>query len=141
MIAHEPEVLMAVEKYKLLLDLWKYEERNSVNLLVMLMVANSLLVPGFFLAGKIPWIALVGCLFSLVWLFMLGHSLSLERHWQAQMEVIRERGANYGLFQIHHAGIRHSIWGEMLSRYYLLGLPLLATVAWLAALLFSLLRS
>ena len=138
MIAHEHEELMAVEKYKLLLDLWKSENRNNTNQLLMLMATNSLLVLGFFLSGKTPWIALIGCIFSFVWILSLGHTISSQRRWQAQMEVLRKRCAQYALFQIHTAESKSSIWGKVPSINYLLGTPIVASIAWLIVLLYTL---
>jgi hypothetical protein len=138
MIAHEQEELMALEKYRLLLDLWKSENLNKTNQLLMLMATNSLLVLAFFLAEQTPWIALVGFLFSFVWILSLGHTVSLQNHWRAQMEILRERCAHYALFQIHSAEIRPSFWGKVSSRYYLLGTPIAITISWLAVLLYTL---
>jgi hypothetical protein len=139
MIAHESEELMAVEKYRLLVDLWKSENRNKTNQLLVLMATNSLLVLAFFLAERTPWVALVGSLFSFVWILSLGHTISLQDHWRAQMEILRKRGAQYALFQIHSARTRSSILGRVPSRYYVLGTPIAAAISWLAVLVYTLL--
>jgi hypothetical protein len=140
MIAYEREEQIAVEKYRLLLDLWKSENLSKTNQLQMLMAANSLLVLGFFLAGQSFWIALVGFLFSLVWILSLGHTIYLQTHWRAQMEVLRERCAGNALFQIQSAELKPSVWGKVPSRYYILGTPIVATTAWLVVLLYLLLK-
>jgi hypothetical protein len=140
MIVHEQEELMAVEKYKLLLDLWESVNRNNTNQLQMLMATNSLLVLAFFLAGRTSWIALVACIFSLIWILSLGHTVSLQRNLWAQMEALRERCAHYALFQIHSAEARLSIWDKVPSQYYLLGTPIVATIAWLVVLLVALFK-
>jgi len=140
MIAHERDEQIAVEKYKMLLDLWKTEDLNKTNQLQMLMATNSLLVLAFFLTGQSSWIALVGFLFSFVWILSLGHTVYLQTHWRAEMEVLRERCAGNALFQIQSAELKPSVWGKVPSRYYLLGTPIVATVSWLVVLLYTLFK-
>jgi len=57
----ETEEQLAIEKYKLLFDLWMSGNPVKTSKLEMLMVTNSILVSAFFLAGQPSWLALVSC--------------------------------------------------------------------------------
>lgn len=132
------EEQLAIEKYKLLFDLWMAENPVKTNKLQMLMATNSILASAFFLAGNSIWIALVGFFFSLVWVLSIGRTVAYQRHWKVQMEEVRAKHSANPLFQIHSVKPRPSIWGRIPSRYYLLGTPIVTALAWLAVILYSL---
>ena len=135
----DKEKQLAVEKYKLLFDLWKSENPIKTNKLQMLMATNSILVSVFFLTEYTFWIAFVGFLFSLVWVLSIGRTVSYQHHWRSQMEDLRQKYSDNPMFKIHSVKIRPTTWGRVPSRYYLLGTPIATAVAWLAAMLYILL--
>jgi hypothetical protein len=139
MEALDREEQLAVDKYKLLFDLWMSENPIKTNKLQMLMATNSILVSVFFLTEDIFWIALVGFFFSLVWVFSIGRTVSFQHHWQSQMELLRQEYSGNIIFQTHSAKISPPAWGRVSSRYYLLGTPMATVVGWLAVMLYILL--
>jgi hypothetical protein len=129
----------AVEKYKLLFDLWMSENPVKTTKLQMLMATNSILVSAFFVVGQPIWIALVGFAFSMVWVFSIGRAVSFQHHWRTQMEDLRKQYSENPIFQIHSVKIKPPIWGSVSSKYYLLGTPLAASFAWLVVIIYLLL--
>ena len=130
---------LAVEKYKLLFELWMSENPIKTSKLHLLIITNSILVSASLLTGYIFWIALVGFLFSLIWVLSIGRTLSFQHHWESQMEDLRKKYSNNILFQIHRVEAKFPIWGRVSSRYYLLGTPIATAIAWLATMLYVLL--
>lgn len=135
----DKEEQLAIEKYKLLYDLWKSENPIKTNKLQMLMATNSILVSVFFLTEHIFGIAFVGFFFSLVWVLSIGRTVSYQQHWRSQMEDLRQKYSDNPMFQIHSGKIKHAPWGRVSSRYYLLGTPIATAIAWLAAMLYIIL--
>lgn len=133
------EEQLAIEKYKLLFELWMSENPIKTNKLQMLMATNSVLASAFFLADRTAWIALVGFLFSTVWVLSIGRTTSYQRHWAQQLEEIRTMYVENPMFDIHSAEIDPPVWGSVSSRYYLVGTPIAAAIAWLVVMLYSLL--
>jgi len=133
------EEQLAVEKYKLLLELWMSENPVKTSKLEVLIATNSILVSAFFLANHTVWIALAGFFFSAIWILSIGRTLSFQQHWRSQMESLRKEYSDNAMFQIHSVEIRPSVWGRVPSKYYLLGAPIALSVAWLAVVLYLLL--
>lgn len=132
------EEQLAVDKYKLLFDLWKSENPVKTSKLQMLMATNSILVSAFFLTQRTFWIPAVGFLFSIVWVLSIGRTITYQRHWQSQMEELRKKYSGNFMFQLHNAEIKGPIWGRVPSRYYLLGTPTATGIGWLAIMLYIL---
>jgi len=130
---------MAIDKYRLLTELWMSENPIKTNKLQMLMATNSILVSAFFLAGYIPWIPAVGFVFSTVWAFSIGRTVAFQHYWYSQMDVIRKAYPNNTLFETHVAEFRPPFFGSLSSRYYLIGTPIATALAWLAVLVYTLL--
>jgi hypothetical protein len=133
------EEQLAVEKYKLLFELWMSENPIKTSKLQVLLATNSILVSAFFLAGRVVWIALVGFLFSAVWILSIGRTTSFQQHWRLQMEDIRKKYGDNPMFEIHSVKIKPPVWGRVSSRYYLLGTPIAMAIAWLIVILYVLL--
>lgn len=127
----ESEEKLAMDEYRLIFDLWKSENSIKTNKLQVLLATNSILVSAFFLTGHSFWIALVGSVFSFVWVLSIGRTVSYQEHWRALLEDIRKSYPNTHMFQIHSAEIKPAIWGRVPSKYYLLGTPIVAAVCWL----------
>jgi hypothetical protein len=133
------EEQLALEKYRLLVELWMSENPVKTNKLQMLMATNSLLVSAYFLAEPTVWIALVGFVFSLVWVFSIGSTLTYQRHWKSQMEQIRAQYPDITVFQIHSEKVETPAWGGISSRYYTLGTPIATAAGWLSVMAYILL--
>jgi hypothetical protein len=124
---------LAIEKYKLIYDLWKSENSVKTNKLQVLLATNAILVSAFSLTGTRGsiWIAFVGFAFSTVWILSIGRTVSYQEHWQRQLEEIRKKYSSNTLFQIHSAPAKHAVWGRVPSKYYLLGTPIATAIGWL----------
>ena len=138
MEALDREEQLAIEKYKLLFELWMSENPVKTSKLQMLIATNSILVSAFFLTGQTVWIALVGFFFSLVWTLSIGRTLSFQQHWRSQLEDVRTKYSDSTMFQVHSLKIRPAVWGRMPSKYYTLGTPIVTAIAWFAVILYSL---
>ena len=122
---------LIVDKYKIVFDLWKSENSIKTSKLQVLLATNAILVSAFFLAAQSIWIALVGFIFSLVWILSIGRTISYQQHWKSLLEEIRKDYSGNPLFQIHSVKAKVAVWGKVPSKYYLLGTPIGATIAWL----------
>lgn len=129
---------LAIEKYKLLFDLWMSENPVKTTKLQVLMATNSILVSAFFLTEYTIWIALVGFVFSSVWVLSIGRTTSYQRHWRSQLEELRKEYSDNILFQIHKAKVKPTIWGRVSSKYYLVGTPIATAFSWLVVMLYML---
>ena len=128
----ETEEKAAEDEYRLLLDLWKSENSIKTTKLQVLLATNAILASAFFLSGQVIWIALVGSIFSAIWLFSIGRTVSYQEHWQSMLENIRKNHSSNHMFQIHSTKFKPAIWGRIPSKYYLLGTPIGAAIVWLA---------
>lgn len=127
---------VATEKYKLLFQLWTCENPVKTGKLQTLMLVNSILVPAFVLTKESFSIAVVGFLFSTIWIFSLGRTLNFQNHWLYQMEELRRQHPNNPILGIHSRDKKFNIWGKIPSRYFLLGSAVGSAIAWLAAMLY-----
>lgn len=129
---------MAVEKYKLLLDLWKSENPVKTTKLQVLILVNSILVSVFLLTSSF-WIALAGMLFALVWILSIGRTVSYQRHWKNEMDKLQKGHSDNIVFRIHDAPAAHRLWGRVPSAYYTIGAAVAAALIWFVVLLITLL--
>ena len=120
------------DEYRLVFDLWKSENSIKTTKLQVLLATNAILASAFFLSGQVIWIALVGSVFSTIWIFSIGRTISYQEHWQSLLEDIRKRYSSNHMFQIHSGKFKPAIWGRVPSKYYLLGTPIGAAICWLA---------
>lgn len=134
----ENDEQLAIEKYKLLFDLWMSENPIKTNKLQMLLATNSILISAFFLVNQTIWIALVGMFFSLVWVLSIGRTVEYQRHWKTQMDVLRKNYTDNTMFQTHSTKIKPSLLGKISSRYYLLGTPVAMSIGWFFVILYIL---
>jgi hypothetical protein len=135
------EEQIAIEKYKLLFELWMSENPIKTTKLQTLMATNSILASVFFLVGQ-PfcfWIAWVCLFFSKVWVLSNGRAVSFQHHWRSQMEDLRKEHSQNAVLQIHSVEIKPPIWGRVPSKYYLLGTPIATAITWLAVIVYLLL--
>ena len=121
----------AIDEYKLLFDLWKSENEIKTNKLQVLLATNSILVAALALTGHPMWIAIVGAVFSTIWVFSIGRTVAYQEHWKDLMEEIRKKHSGIDMLTIHSAQIKPPIWGRVPSKYYLLGTPIATAIGWL----------
>ena len=126
----------AIEKYKLLLQLWTSENSIKTSKLQTLMLANSILVPSFLLTKGSVYIAFVGFVFSIVWLFSLGRTIDFQSHWLSQMEELHRQHMDNPLFGILSKEKKFNVFGKIPSKYALLGSVGASVIAWLAVILY-----
>jgi hypothetical protein len=132
---------IAIEKYKLLFELWTSENSVKTNKLQMLMATNAILVSALTLAQRpVLWIALAGFVFSLVWILSIGRTVGYQEHWKVLMDEIRKQYGSNALFQTHSTQTALPVWGRVSSKYYLIGTPIATTIAWLSVIVFTLVR-
>ncbi|MFA4901769.1 MAG: hypothetical protein WC600_03390 [Desulfobaccales bacterium] len=139
--------------YKAYIDLWAKENPIKTNKLQVLLVVNSLLVSALNLAGGfIPknwFIFLAGAVFSFIWVLSIGRTSLFQKVWQAKANEIASKPehVNNPKFQIlktEAAEKKAPVWlqvlGCMPSKYYLLGAPILFSLAWAISLIFILIH-
>lgn len=127
----------AVEKYKILLQLWASENPIKTQKIRALLLLNSILVPGFLLTQKSIYVALVGFAFSLVWVFSLGRTIAFQHHWRTQMEKLRRQHRENPILEIHAEEQELEFYGRVPSKYILLGSVAISTVVWLLVVQFA----
>jgi hypothetical protein len=134
----------ALEKYKILNDLWTAENSVKTNKLQMLMATNAILVSALALSNQpVVWIAVAGFVFSVVWIFSIGRTVVSQELWANQMKRLRTQFDHNPIFEIHDE--KHDtrkkgpFWGRISSKYYLLGTPIGTTIAWFAVIIYTLL--
>ena len=144
----EPETVRAGDDYatyRLLVDLWAAENPVKTAKLLALIVVNTLLVSAVTLGGWVTprsWPAcLAGAAFSLVFLFSLGRTVLFQETWRIRIRALAARYPADERFQgLETADARRDspaplrILGAIPSAYYLLGMPLLLCLFWIAAL-------
>ena len=128
----------AIEKYKILFDLWMSENSIKTNKLQMLMATNAILVSALALANYVAiGIAIGGFVFSLVWIFSLGRTVAYQEKWKEQMNDLKNNFPNNEIFTTHITTSPKQVWGKIPSKYYLLGTPIATTIAWLGVIVHS----
>ena len=129
--SHLTDQTILVDKYKIVFDLWKSENSIKTSKLQVLLATNSILVSAFFLTSQSVWIALIGFVFSFVWILSIGRTVGYQQHWRLMLEEIRKKDLTNPLFQIQSVKAKVPIWGSVSSKYYLMGTPIGATIGWL----------
>ena len=136
------------QSYRELLDCWRAENSIKTVKFQFLLLTNALLVAVASLTGGDKrWLYAVAMLLSLAWLLSLGRTLLFQKAWQSRLQQL---AGNYPDDQRFHildntpalASVRSryrwlSLCGAVPSRLYLLGVPLIFTLGWLAALLLA----
>jgi hypothetical protein len=125
-------------QYEMLIDLWISENDTKTNKLQMLALVNSILFTGFVFvdepAGKLVS-ALIGLVFSVLWVFSIGNTLSHQKEWQRQIRELEQRfPQSFNIFTRVNRR-EFPIYGRVASVPILIGVPVFATLAWLIALI------
>lgn len=129
------------EKYKLLVSLWTSENQVKTAKLQAFALVSSIFVSAFILVpGARLFIALIGMLFSVVWLFSIGRTLHYQSCWRSQIDEIRgkykDNAIMFDIFNPETLNMpKPGLFSKISSKRILLGMPLAATFVWLATLL------
>ena len=139
------------EAYKAYVNLWISENPIKANKLQVLLVVNGLLVSALQIAGGfVPenwFLFLAGAVFSFIWILSIGRTSLFQKVWQIRANEIAAKPtyARDPRFQIldtdkteKHAPGWLQVLGSVSSKYYLLGAPILFSLAWGIALLYVL---
>ena len=133
--------------YKTYLDLWASENPIKTNKLQVLLVVNGLLVSALQLGdgsmiGKWP-IFLAGAVLSAIWVMSIGRTSLYQKVWQHkawQIAANHPDDPRFQTFDTDEAKTHTPQWlqklGGISSRYYLLGAPVVFSIAWAIGLLY-----
>ena len=132
--------------YRLLVDLWARENPIKTAKLLVLLATNALLIAAMSVAGGLlpkNWpLCLAGAAFSLVWAFSLGRTSLFQEGWRLKIREIAARYPEDARFQVLEAAVERArapllirVMGAVPSAYYLLGAPVLLSLAWCGMLL------
>lgn len=135
------------EAFKTYVSLWADENPIKTNKLQVLLVVNGLLVSALQVAGGFEYknwpVFLAGCLLSLIWVMSIGRTSLFQKAWQTKAKDIAAKYANdqrFGILDTDAAERSAPFWlrflGSVSSKYYLLGAPVLFSVAWACGLIF-----
>jgi len=138
------------QSYRELLDCWRADNSIKTIKFQFLLLTNAFLVAVVNLTdqgGDRRWLYAVAMLLSLAWLLSLGRTLLFQKAWQSRLQQLAGHYPDDQRFHIHDNSLaltavrsRYrwlSLCGAMPSRLYLLGVPLIFTLGWLAALLLA----
>jgi len=138
------------EAYKSYLTMWASENPIKTNKLQVLLVVNGLLVSALQIAGgfvaKNWFILLAGAVFSFIWVLSIGRTSLFQQVWQSKAQEIAGKAAYAGdpRFRVldtqeaeRRAPATLRSLGRVPSKYYLLGAPILFSLLWLVALVYS----
>lgn len=132
--------------YRLLVGLWAGENTVKTAKFLALLGTNALLIvggvlAGGFVAGNWPLFA-AGAAFSLVFLLSLGRTVLFQEGWRLKIHALSVRHPEEARFQaLETAGERQRaplalrVAGGVPSAYYLIGVPLLLSIAWIVLLI------
>jgi hypothetical protein len=133
--------------YKAYVDLWAAENPIKTNKLQVLLAVNALLVSalivgGGFLIANWP-IFMAGSLFCAIWIISIGRTSLFQKVWQAKATELSNTYTGDHRFQLldtHAAELAAPRWlrflGAAPSRFYLLGAPVVFSLAWTGGLVY-----
>jgi hypothetical protein len=140
------------EAYQAILDLWKQENPiKTTKLQVLLAVNGGLLTVVSITGGFCPdnWaIYLTGAVLSGVWTLSIGRTTLYQQYWKHKLDALAKRYPDDPRFSVRDvASVKDKpkpflrAVGGVSSKYYLLGAPILLSLAWLLALIVAAARS
>jgi hypothetical protein len=135
--------------YKAYVDLWAAENPIKTNKLQVLLVVNGLLVSALQLGAGFSarnWpIFLAGAVLSGIWILSIGRTSLFQKAWQNKARTLAERHPDDPRFQLLDTDAAEAaapgwlrLLGAVPSKYYLLGAPVLFSLAWAAGLVYVL---
>ena len=137
------------EEYRELLALWKSENPIKTTKLQVLLAVNAGLVSVIQIKGgftAVNWpVYLAGAFFSLIWTVSMARTSLFQKVWQMKLRDLAERHKGDSRFQItvtrefiKRAPKPLQFLGGISSKYYLLGAPVVLSVAWIVGLVYVL---
>ncbi len=137
-----PEPDRDYETYRQLLRLWAQENPIKTHKLQVFLLTQAVLVAAVVLNGGLvagnALLFLAGVLVSLVWTWSLGRTALYQEIWQIKLQELagnHPEDPRFALLKTAVAKRRAPRWlrilGGVSARYYLVGAPLLFTLAWL----------
>lgn len=128
---------IAIEKYKLLLELWRSENPIKTAKLQGIMIINSILVPSYVITKHSIFISIIGFIVSFFWLFSLGRTIAFQHHWKTQIEDIYRQYPDNPLFDILFRDRRFTFLEKVKARYILFGAIWISVAGWLVLLIWD----
>lgn len=138
------------EAYRSLLNLWAKENPIKTNKLQILLMINGLLVSAVQINGgfKIDnWaIYLAGLILSLIWVFSIGRTCLFQNLWQQKIKRLANKYPQDERFKLldtskeeREAPFALKLAGSLSSKYYLIGAPILFSICWFVAIIYTVL--
>ncbi len=133
--------------YKAYVDLWAAENQIKTNKLQVLLLVNGLLVAALEVAGGFniaDWpLFAAGSVFCAIWVMSIGRTSLFQKVWLAKATELSNAHAEDQRFQLldtDAAKLRAPRWlrflGAAPSRFYLLGAPVVFSLAWSGGLVY-----
>jgi len=136
--------------YKAYVDLWAAENPIKTNKLQVLLIVNGLLLSalqlgrGFHIASWPIFVA--GSLFCAIWIMSIGRTSLFQKVWQAKAIEFSNKYKGDHRFQLLDTEAAElaaprwlRFWGAVPSRFYLLGAPMVFSLAWTGELVYIIL--
>jgi len=136
--------------YRAYVDLWTAENPIKTNKLQVLLIVNALLVSvlnvgGGFHIAKWP-IFMAGSVSCVIWLMSIGRTSLFQKVWQTKAIELSNTYTGDHRFQLLDTEAAElaaprwlRFWGAVPSRFYLLGAPMVFSLAWTGELVYIIL--
>ena len=137
--------------YKAYVDLWAAENPIKTNKLQVLLIVNGLLVSGLQITGGCHianWpIFAAGLVFCAIWAMSIGRTILFQEVWKTKAKELANTYTGEPRFKLLDTDTAESaaprllrFWGAVPSRYYLLGTPVVFSLAWTVGLVYIILK-
>jgi len=137
--------------YKAYVDLWAAENPIKTNKLMALLIVNGLLVSALQIGGRshiADWpVFAAGAVFSAIWIMSIGRTTLFQKVWRIKAIELSKRHAEDPRFQLLDTDVAKlavpgwlRLAGGVSSKYYLMGTPVLLSLAWIIGLIFIILK-
>jgi hypothetical protein len=127
-----------LEKYRLLLELWRRERALGRQEFLGFAITTAILAL-VSLSGA-WWSALFGLVIAVVWFVLAARTLAQQNHLYGEMEALSGQRNDEPLFHLHRVDQveiqvpilgKAASWAQAASRYLLLGTPAFFVIAWI----------
>ena len=137
--------------YRAYVDLWAAENPIKTNKLQVLLIVNALLVSALHVGGGFhiaKWpIFMAGSVFCAIWIMSIGRTSLFQKVWRTKAIELSNTYAGDHRFQLldtQAAELAAPRWlrflGAVPSRFYLLGAPVVFSLAWTGGLVCIILK-
>ena len=136
--------------YRAYVDLWAAENPIKTNKLQVLLIVNALLVSALHVGGGFhiaKWpIFMAGSVSCVIWLMSIGRTSLFQKVWQTKAIELSNTYTGDHRFQLLDTEAAEleaprwlRFWGAVPSRFYLLGAPMVFSLAWTGELVYIIL--